>query len=87
MKFVVARRAMTNLNSDPVSHAGLRDQLVRPRRVGLDLATQIADIHPQDVHFVLIGSPPHLAEQLTVRNYSPGILQKQSEDLILGRGE
>jgi hypothetical protein len=33
--------------------------------IWLDLATKVADVDPQDMHFTFVGNPPYLPEQLT----------------------
>src|SRR3954469_15201520 len=54
--------------AEAVAHPGLRDQVARVLRVGLELAPQLGHVDPQVVRLGLVARAPHLLEQLALRD-------------------
>ena len=71
-----ARRSKRlTLPADAVADARLSEDVMRARRIGLDLAAQVAHIHSQQVRFGFIGASPYLAQKLAVREHFAGVLR------------
>jgi len=71
----VARR---RINAQTVTDAGLGDEKARPGRVRFELSPQVADVHTQDVGFLLVGQPPHLAQELGVSQHLAGMCDEHA---------
>src|SRR5579875_3043579 len=71
--------------AEPVSDAGLGDDMVRALRFDLDLLPQRADIDAQilDVGF----SAPDFAQNEAMSQYLAGMRNKQTQDVVLARRE
>ena len=50
----------------PITNSRFCDDITWAGWIRLDLPTQIAHIHTQQVRLALIGTPPYLAEKLMV---------------------
>src|SRR4051794_24173205 len=70
---------------EPVPHARFREQVLRTRRVVLELAPQVLHVLPQVVGLLDVRRPPHLLQQLALAHEPAGVAEQQVEQLPLGR--
>src|SRR6516165_4938556 len=84
------RRAPTSSSgriAQPVPDAGFCDQVPRPRRIRLELGSDVGDVDTHVVGFVAIFGSPHLAQELAV-GYEPSlVLGEHAQQVELDRGE
>ena len=57
----------------PVADSGLRQYMNRLRRIKLQLMAQVTHINPQVVLVLHISRSPYFAQQLLMRDHSPGM--------------
>src|SRR5918992_6082537 len=60
------RVKIASRGGEPVSDPRVRTYVARRLRIGLDLAAQVRDVHPQRVRVLLVCAAPDLAEQRAV---------------------
>src|SRR5690606_35792425 len=70
---------------EAVSHAGLGDEVPGVRRVGLQLAPQLCHVHAQVVGLLPVGRPPHLPQQLLLRDEAAAVADQDLQQVPLGR--
>ena len=64
-------------DSHPITNTGFGVDVGWPCGVKLDLAAQVADVDPQQVHFAFVGGPPNLPKQMLMRKHLASILKQQ----------
>ena len=67
----------------PVAHAGFRDDVARTCGFRFELASQVANVHAQQMQLICIALTPHLMQQLTVGQYLPRMMDQQAQQVIL----
>ena len=72
---------------EAVSSARLREQVSRPRRVGLDLAAQLGDVDVEVVRLGLVRGAPDLAQDRPVREELALVQREEPQQAELVRGE
>jgi len=70
-----------------VSHPRLGVDVGRAGGVGFDLAAQVADVDPQDVHFAFVSCSPNLPEQVVMSDDLARVLHQQAQDVVFGGGQ
>ena len=70
-----------------VADAALRQNVLRVRRVFLDLLAQVVDVQPDVVRLVAVLVAPDLRQQLIVRNCPARVLDQVVEQAVLGRAQ
>jgi len=74
------------LRGEPVSDAGLCEDVLGAARVSFQLASQARDVNTQGAQIGLVGTP-HLPQNLPVRHYSVRMPQQTLEYSMLERRE
>jgi len=74
-------------HAQPVAHAGLCDDVMGARRIGLDFVAQFADVHPQQVRVLIVPRTPYLAQQVAVQQHFAGGQRQRLQERVLDGGE
>src|ERR1017187_9092501 len=75
------------LADQTIADAGLSGEQFRLRGVGLQFLPQVSQIDAQVVGLLDIVRPPNLAENLTVCEHFPGMLDKESQERVFSGGQ
>src|SRR6266478_5063233 len=74
------RRALLRRQLQPVADPELGQYVGRPRRVGLQLLPQPANTDPEILDLLGLRRPPHLAQQLAVRQHLAGMSDEMANN-------
>ena len=69
----VPRRPHHELGHEAVAQPRLGQEMLRPGRVGLELAAQLGHVDPQVVGLGVVGRTPDFGQQLAARHELPGV--------------
>src|SRR5207253_8871684 len=72
---------------EPVAHAGLGHDVDGERRVRLELASQVREVHAEVLRGVAVLAPPHGVEELLVRERPPRLAREHAYEPPLDGGE
>src|SRR5207244_34122 len=76
-----------SLRGEPVADAGLGQQIAWPGGVGLELAPQVRHVHAQVVRLLGGLRPPHLLQQLPMRDDLARVMPERHQQPVLDRRE
>ncbi len=71
----------------PISHPRLGDDMLRLRRIALQFPAQMRHVDAQIVMALHMGRPPHVAQQLPVRQHPARMAHQGREQPIFDRRE
>jgi hypothetical protein len=57
--------------------------MARPRRHGLELAPELRDLEAQALAVLRAGRPPHIREELPMRQHLAGVTDERVQELVL----
>src|SRR5947207_15723317 len=70
---------------EPVAHAGLGEEVAGHGRVGLQLAADPGDEHPQVISLLAVLRPPHLLQELALADQLAAVAHQHLDQVPLGR--
>src|SRR5262249_662759 len=70
-----------------IADAGLGEQVLRARRVLLELAPEMRHVDAQVVRLALRVGPPHLAQELALRHDPSGVAHQRGQEPVLDRAQ
>ena len=75
-------------SAQAVADPGFCDDVSRLGRIGFEFPAQIADVHSQQMKFVLIAEPaPDLPDDLPVSENAVGVPDEQFQNVVFRGGE